>query len=69
MNQTNFPGRLLARRQGALARREANLRGWTAALTAPSLAPNTSQDAIQKKVTRCESDIANLKKKIGVSAA
>lgn len=63
-NVSSFPGRIEARRKGALARREINLKNWKA--TQPT--EDITKEEIEKKISIAETDIANLRKSLRISA-
>ena len=56
----NSRSRLMLRRKGALDRTEKHLKQWNGKLSSAE-----DKETVQRKIVRCETDITNLKKKIG----
>lgn len=57
----NSPSRIAKRRQGALVRRQANVKTWQTKFVGDALAD--ANKAVLAKIKTAETDIANLEKK------
>ena len=58
--QRNFDGRVKARRQGALERREADVKKWSA------VPKGDEPENVQKKLEHAQTDVVNLYAKLGM---